>query len=282
MSQKIIIFGARGWLAKKFANFLPGATLTAVNIADPSQVDSILDNVRPDVVINAAGKTGRPNIDWCEDHKVETYYSNVTGPIVLAELCSKRRIYMVHLSSGCIFDGESPHPGGWTETDVPGPVSYYGETKVRSEFHLLNSEGNILILRLRMPVDKEPGIRNLITKLAKYPQVINVVNSVTVVDDFLVATVQLVEQRQTGIFNVVNPVPVRHREILEWYRELVEPAHSYEMITVERMYEQGLAKAGRSNCVLNTDKLARAGIFLPDAPEAIRNCLREYPKATRS
>ena len=93
MSQKILIFGARGWIANRFAGFLPGTTLTAVNIADPSQVDAILGMVRPDIVINAAGKTGRPNIDWCEDHRKETYYSNVTGPVVLAEACSKRKIY---------------------------------------------------------------------------------------------------------------------------------------------------------------------------------------------
>ena len=279
MSQKILIFGARGWLANKFAGSLPGATLTAVNIADPSQVDSILGNVRPDVVINAAGKTGKPNIDSCETDRARTFLSNVTGPVVLAEACLKRRIYMVHLSSGCIFDGESPSPGGWTEIDVPNPVSCYGRSKVDGDFGLMNSGAKVLIERIRMPIDSKLYGRNLITKLVKYPQVIDVVNSVTVVDDLLAATIQLMEQRQTGIFNVTNPVPVRHQEILEWYREFVDPNHSYEMITVEQMYEQGLAKARRSNCVLNTKKLKDAGIKLPNAPEAIRNCLREYAKA---
>ena len=183
---------------------------------------------------------------------------------------------MVHLSSGCIFDGESPSPGGWTETDVPNPVSYYGETKAQAEFNLLNSPGNILIVRLRMPIDKEPGIRNLITKLANYKKVINVLNSVTVVDDFVSATVQLIEQSRTGIFNVVNPGPVRHQEILGWYRELVDPDHSYELITLEQMYEQGLAKAGRSNCISSSEKLEKAGIKLPDAVTQIRACLKEY------
>src|SRR3989344_6945974 len=279
MSDKVLIFGARGWLAKRFAGVLPGATLTAVNIADPSQVDSILGSVRPDVIINAAGKTGRPNIDSCETDRARTFLSNVTGPVVLAEACSKRRIYMVHLSSGCIFDGESPSPGGWTEIDVPNPVSCYGRSKVDGDFGLMNSGAKVLIERIRMPIDSKPYGRNLITKLVKYPQVIDVVNSVTVVDDLLAATIQLIEQRQTGIFNVTNPVPVRHQEILEWYREFVDPNHSYEMITVEPMYEQGLAKARRSNCVLNTKKLKDAGIKLPNAPDAIRYCLREYAKA---
>ena len=279
MSQKILIFGARGWLANRFASFLPGATLTAVNITDPSQVDSILGNVRPDVIINAAGKTGRPNIDWCEVNRAQTFLSNVTGPMVLAEACLKRRIYMVHLSSGCIFDGESPSPGGWTETDVPNPVSYYGETKVRSEFHLLDSPGDILILRPRMPIDGKPNPRNMITKIAGYPSVINVPNSVTVVDDLLYTTKELIGQRRTGIYNVVNPGPVRHEDILTAYREIVDPSHSCEFITLEQFYERKVTIARRSNCVLNTVKLTDAGIKLPDAPEAIRNCLREYAKA---
>jgi dTDP-4-dehydrorhamnose reductase len=42
----------------------------------------VLDEVKPDVVINAAGKTGKPNVDWCEDHKEETLRSNDTGPLV--------------------------------------------------------------------------------------------------------------------------------------------------------------------------------------------------------
>lgn len=273
---KILIFGAKGWLANKLAGFLDNAHLASVDIAKPRDVAMALDLVKPDVVINAAGKTGRPNIDWCEDHKAETYYSNVTGAVVLAKACSERNIYFVHLSSGCIFEGESPFPGGWTEEDVPNPVSYYGQTKVEAEFRLLDMDGKILMIRLRMPVDKEPGIRNLITKITRYPKVIDVINSVTVVDDLLNATAYLVDCQHTGIFNVVNPVPVRHREILEWYRELVDPNHSYETITVEQMYEQGLAKAGRSNCVLSTEKLENTGIKLPDAPEAIKNCLREY------
>lgn len=278
MIQKILIFGAKGWLANKFAGFLGNATIASVDITKPRDVAVALDLVKPDIIINAAGKTGRPNIDWCEDHREETRQSNAFGPLVLAKACLERGIYLVHLSSGCIFDGESPYPGGWTEEDMPNPVSYYGQTKVEGEFRLLDSDCKVLIIRLRMPVDKEPGIRNLITKITRYPKVINVLNSVTVVDGLLDAAARLITQQHTGVFHVVNPVPVRHREILGWYQQLVDPKHSFEMITVEQMYEQGLAKAGRSNCILSTKKLENAGIKLTDAPEAIKNCLRGYRK----
>ena len=276
MNRKILIFGSRGWLANKFAKFIPNAKLSSVDISDPCEVGSALDSIKPDVVINGAGKTGRPNIDWCEVNRYETHRSNVSGPLTLANACLKRGIYLVHLSSGCIFNGESPFPGGWTETDVPNPVSYYSETKVQAESYLLNTNGRILIVRLRMPVDREPNQRNLITKLVAYPKVIDVVNSVTVVEDLLQATVQLIEGDYIGVFNVVNPIPVRHSEIMEWYQELVDLHHQYEMIPLDELYRQGLAKARRSNCILNTEKLVNAGVQLPDAVTRIRECLKKY------
>ena len=281
MTEKVLIFGS-GWLGNKFKKFLPQSRLSKIDIANPKEVCEILDCIRPDIVINAAGKTGgKPNdppenIDWCEVHKEETRRSNVLGPIVLADACVERGVYLVHLSSGCIFDGESPIPGGWKESDFPNPVSYYSQTKVEAEYRLLNLDAQILIVRLRMPVDSQPSPRNLITKLARYPKVIDVVNSVTVVDDFLEATVRLGYCGQTGIFNVTNPAPVRHREIMEWYRELVNPDHCCKMITVEQMYDKNLATARRSNCILNTDKLSGVGITLPDSEIRIRECLREY------
>ena len=74
----------------------------------------------------------------------------------------------------------------------------------------------------------------------------------------------------------MNPIPVRHQEILSWYREFVDPAHEYELIPAEDLFSRGLAKAGRSNCILDTTKLQQEGIYLMDAPTRIRECLEEY------
>ncbi len=271
---KILIFGP-GWLGHKLAEYLH-AELSSIDITDKPAVVALLDRVRPDVVVNTAGKTGKPNIDWCEDHKQETIQSNIVGPLVLLGACEPRGIRLVHLSSGCIFTGASPHTGGFTELDAPNPVSFYSWTKAYADEVL--QKFPVLILRLRMPVDKESNQRNLITKLAGYAKVINVENSITVVDDLLAATGALIEQGATGIYNVANPGPVRHEEILAMYREIVDPAHVYELIGTEELYDLGLAKAGRSNCVLNTTKLGEAGVILPDARERIRESLFEYKR----
>ena len=108
--MKVMIFGSRGYLGGYFHTLYPDAVCSDVDIADPKAVSSILDAENPDVVINTAGRTGRPNVDWCEDHKLETMHSNVTGPLVLLEECGKRNIYWVHLGSGCVYKGDESTP----------------------------------------------------------------------------------------------------------------------------------------------------------------------------
>src|SRR4029079_17689062 len=116
---KTLIFGGDGYLGGKLKEIYPDAVTPKIDIADPLAVRAILDEVNPDVVINAAGKTGKPNVDWCEDHKEETLRSNVTGPLVLMEECLKRKIYLAHVGSGCIFSGPRERGGGYTEEDEP-------------------------------------------------------------------------------------------------------------------------------------------------------------------
>ncbi len=275
---KILIFG-RGWIGTMLGERM-GVPVLGADIADMSAVERALDEHRPRAVINAAGKTGKPNVDWCEDHKEETVRSNTTGPLVLMDACLRRGVFFAHLSSGCIFDGASPGPGGFTEEDAPNPVSFYGWTKAMADEVLRRFP--VLIMRLRMPIDGTPSPRNLITKLAGYRSVIDVENSVTVVDDLLTAVAELVARRKTGIYNVANPEPVRHRDIMRWYAEIVDPGHAYELIGADELARRGLAKARRSNCILDTSKLRREGIRMTPTEEAIKNCLRRYKKALDS
>lgn len=278
MTSKVLVFGA-GWLGHKFADRL-GGQLTKVDISDSGAVAHILDEVKPEIVVNTAGKTGRPNIDWCEDHKLETVNSNIAGALVLMRACVDRGIQLAHLSSGCIFDGAAPRPEGFSEEDETKPVSFYSWSKATADEIL--KKFPVLILRLRMPVDGEPGPRNLISKLASYPNIINVENSVTIVGDLLNATAALIEKKKTGIYNVTNPGHVTHKDIMRWYAEIVDPSHTYTLIPSDELQSRGLAKTGRSNCVLDTTKLQNEGIILQSAEDGINACLKAYAKALRA
>ena len=256
-------------MGQKYLQMYPNAHTPNADIADPHAVASALDENNPDVVINTAGKTGRPNIDWCEDHKLETLHANVMGPLVLAQECLKRDIYLVHLSSGCIYEGDNGGRG-FSEEDAPNFFgSFYSKTKAWSEQML--KEFPVLILRLRMPFEGSTAERNLIIKLTKYPRVLDVQNSLTYLPDFLDVSKKLIEQRKTGIYNVVNPGLTSPFEIMQKYKEMVKPDHEFEKLTLEDL--PNVTKAGRSNCVLSTDKLQEEGITLRPITEALEEAL---------
>lgn len=273
--MKYLIFGkSSGWLARKFNNFLEDSLISEVDITDLPAIRRELEEMSPDVVINAAGITGRPNIDWCEEHKLETVAGNVAGALNLELACAERDLYWVHLSSGCVFQGSGPYNKGFMEDDRPTPPSFYSCTKYWADEILKNFP--VLIIRLRLPIDNEPGPRNLIDKLLKYPRIIDSENSMTVIPDLLFAMKKLMEKRRTGVYHVVNPGTLRPSEIMMLYKELIDPDHQFEIISGDDLYKMGLAKATRSNCVLNTGKLEEEGIILTPIQERIREILYEY------
>lgn len=267
--MKVLLFGARGFMGKHFRSLYQDAIDANADIADPAAVARALDAEKPDVVINAAGKAGHPNVDWCEDHKMETVRSNVAGPLVLLEECAKRSLYWVHMSSGCIYTGDNGGRG-FTEEDAPNYAgSFYSRTKAWSDQIL--KEFPVLQLRLRMPFDASDDPRNLIVKLKKYTKVLDEPNSLTHLPDFLTAAKLLIERRKTGIFNIVNPGVISPFEIMQRYKNIVDPAHVFERLDVQGL--SSVVKAGRSNCFLSGEKLAAEGIRLPDVHTAIEAAL---------
>lgn len=248
---------------------------TDARIDDKEAVLKALDEHKPDAVVNAAGKTGRPNVDWCETHQAETIRGNVIGPMVLAEACHEKNLYLLHLSSGCIFYGNSPDPRGWAEDDFANPTSMYSRSKYSAEL-ALSTYPNVAIARLRMPIDDRPGERNLISKLSKYNPIIDVQNSVTIVSDLIDVCYKLIQMRATGIFHAVNPGIMRHRDLMALYRELVDPNHKNDWISNEELVSRGLATSIRSNCIMQSERLKALGIEMRPIDVALRDTMMKY------
>lgn len=267
--KKILIFGAKGFIGSKLRERYKTAACPDVDIADPLAVRQALERERPSIVINAAGKTGKPNIDWCEDHKMETLRSNVTGPLVLLDECQKRSIYLVHVGSGCIYDGKGGRHG-FTEADPPNfTKSFYSLTKAVSD--QLLAPFPVLQLRIRMPLCDEPSPRNLIVKLAGYRKVLDQKNSITYLPDFLLALDVLIDRRETGVFNVVNPGALSPYEIMKRFQQVVDPRHAFERLTISHL--PTVVRAARSNCILSSEKLLKTGVRMLDIGDALERAL---------
>lgn len=279
-NMKILILG-KGFVASRCNGAWEEAVMPGTKVYTKDDMLALLDEHKPDVVLNAAGVTGKPNVDWCEDHQVPTIEGNTLLPIVVALACQERNVYLLHVGSGCIFYGDSPHPDrAWRENDFGNPSAVYSRAKWAADL-ALSTLPNVGIARIRMPIDWIPSERNLIDKLANYPKVIDVENSVTIIDDMIDVFWQLLEKKAEGIFHVTNPGTLKHKETLALYKELVDPNHTNEWISNEDLVKQGLAKKGRSNNFLASERLAEIGIHMRDVHEAIRDTMEKYAQAKK-
>lgn len=273
---KIFIIGSKGYFGANFVDFFNKKgweVLTdRLDIRDYSAVKKFLTEKKPAVVLNAAGKTGTPNVDWCESHKSETMSVNVAGAINITCVCAELGIYFVQIGSGCIYEGNNSGQG-FSEEDPPNFFgSFYSRTKILSENAL--KEFNVLQLRVRIPVEGRSHPKNVIDKLVKYNKIISVENSFTVVEDFLPATYELIQKRQTGIFNMTNPGATNHRFIMEHYTKIVDPKKTFTYMTLDELAK--ITTAPRSNCVLKTDKLEKLGIKMPEIKKRIPEIMEKY------
>jgi len=268
---RILIFGAAGYLGTHYSRYFAGSAGTAADIADRESVEESLDRHSPEVVLNCAGKTGRPTVDWCESHRAETLRSNVLGPVVLAEACRARRILLVHLSSGCLYEGAN-EGRGFSEADPPNFTgSFYVRSKTCAE--LLLQDFPVLILRPRMPFDDSLHPRGLIGKLVRYRRVLDTPNSLTYVPDLLAATRHLISVGQIGVFNVTNPGVTSPLDIMCRYRDVVDPKHVLEPLSAAELDRQVVAR--RSNCQLCTRKLEETGYRARPVTCAIDEALQQ-------
>ncbi|MBP9761332.1 MAG: sugar nucleotide-binding protein [Candidatus Magasanikbacteria bacterium] len=275
--MKILIIGARGYIGDRCAKAWSDAVVFDGHIETKEDMLRALDMHAPDAVLNAAGITGKPNVDWCETHQLETIIGNTQLPILIAAACQERGVYLLHIGSGCIFYGDSPHPDKkWREYDMGNPTEVtYSRTKWAADL-VLSTLPNVGIARIRMPIDYMPSAKNMIDKLASYPKVIDVENSVTIVEDMVYAFRSLLEKKAPGIFHITNPGILKHREIMALYEKYVDPAHTNEWITNDDLVKQGLATKGRSNNFLSSTRLEEYGIQLREVHVAMDDVMQKY------
>lgn len=279
--KKILLFGSTGFIGSHLKDELTEKGYEVVGprieIRNLDEVRRAIENFKPDYVINATGMTGKPNVDWCEEHPVETYTVNVAGSLNIAAAALEKGLKVAQLSSGCVYDGDNKGKG-WTEEDKPNFFgSMYSRSRIASEMALKDFP-NILQLRIRIPILGEPNPKNLIDKLLKYPKMINIVNSCTVIGDFVPAAIKLMEMGTTGIMNMTNIGAMDHKAIMTMYKEIVDPG--FQLNIMEEEDQAALCKR-RSNCVLSSGKREGLGVHMPPLEESLKKVLGNYGKALK-
>ena len=159
----IYLLGGSGYVGRAYHELLERKGIAfrslgraEVDYADPATLLAALRADKPGFLINAAGYTGKPNVDACELHRADCLDGNSVLPGRIAEACATAGIPWGHVSSGCIYTGCRPDGTGFTETDAPNftfrqnNCSFYSGTKALGEE----------VLALHMHISKSRSFKN--------------------------------------------------------------------------------------------------------------------------
>ncbi len=285
MKIKLLIFGSKGWIGTQFINYLnenykndENFSYIETNVKADNEIlvnDIILSHC-PTHIISFIGRTYGPgfnSIDYLEQKGKlrENIRDNLYAPIVLASLANKHKIHYTYLGTGCIFSQENPLDKAYIEKDDPDFFgSSYSIVKGFTD-RLIRFYPNTLNLRIRMPIVDYNHPRNFITKITNYNKIISLPNSMTILSDFYPIIVDLIKKKETGTINLTNPGVISHNEILEMYKELVDPNFKWENFTIEE--QNKILASERSNNYLDTTKLVNMYPNIRDIKTGIRECL---------
>ena len=134
--MRVLLIGYRGQLGSDLqtvfaADDLVLATQEQMRVEDPTQVDAMIGQVRPDLILNCAAFH---RVDDCEEFAERAFEVNVFGVRNLAVAAARADATLVHFSTDYVFDGPRRTP--YTETDLPCPKCLYGVSKLAGEFLL--------------------------------------------------------------------------------------------------------------------------------------------------
>ena len=288
----IYLLGGSGYVGQAYQALLARKGIPFRNLrradldyTNPAVLSAALRADRPEFLINAAGYTGKPNVDACELHKGECLMGNAVLPGLVAESCTAAGVPWGHVSSGCIFTGARPDGSGFSEADEPNftfrqdNCSFYSGTKALGE-EVLAGRPNLFVWRLRIPFNEVDTPRNYLTKLMRYPRLLAATNSISQLDEFCAATLACWEKRVPfGTYNVTNPGAITTHEVVALIEKSGVHPKKYEFFPSEADFMKVAAKTPRSNCVMDSTKLARVGIRLTEVHAAVETALRNWEKS---
>lgn len=146
--SRVLITGADGQLGRAFARGWPNEHevlalgSASLDVTDDACVTGVLDEFRPDLVINCAAYNA---VDQAQTDADRAYAVNAGAPALLASELAGRGAALIHFSTDYVFDGMQPHP--YSESDRTQPLSIYGDSKQQGEVAVAAAGGASLVFR---------------------------------------------------------------------------------------------------------------------------------------
>ncbi len=287
--MKILVYGYKGWIGQQFIQLLKSSNST-YELGD-SRVDNIIEleneikRHSPTHIVSFIGRThGKiddkeyTTIDYLEQKGKlkENVRDNLFAPISLALVSKKYNIHYTYLGTGCIFTyiKDQEHIG-FTEESLPNFTgSGYSTVKGFTDMLMHQLEDTVLNLRIRMPIVGYDNPRNFITKITNYDKICSIPNSMTVLPELLPIALEMMKVNKLGTINLTNPGVISHNEILEMYKEYVDPEFTWKNFSIEE--QNKILASERSNNLLDTTKLETFWPNVKNIKDSIRDLLKNY------
>lgn len=277
--MKFLIYGHQGWIGNQVVLLLRHkyeVILGSSRVDNEKGLEKEILEHHPDRIISLTGRThgeGIQTIDYLEKpgKLVDNLRDNLYGPLCLAIVGKKYNIHVTYLGTGCIFNDEKDVTD-FSETSLPNFFgSSYSIVKGFTDRLMHQFEENVLNVRIRMPITDSHNPRNFITKITQYEKICSMANSMTVLPDLLPVMVDMSKRKLTGTINLTNPGVINHNEILEMYKEIVDPKFTWKNFTIEE--QDKILASKRSNNALDTSKLEKLYPAVLPIKESVRKCL---------
>jgi dTDP-glucose 4,6-dehydratase len=286
--MKILVYGHKGWIGQQFIEILKADAIGDEYILGEARADNI-DKVReellkhkPTHVVSFIGRTHGAigskiytTIDYLEQPGIlkENVCDNLYAPISLALACKELNIHYTYLGTGCIFSYiKGSETSGFTEADLP---NFFGSgySTVKGFTDRLMHQFADTVLNLRIGEDSP---RNFITKITTYEKICSIPNSMTVLPELLPIALDMMRANIVGTMNLTNPGVISHNEILELYKECIDPTFTWQNFNAEE--QRKILASERSNNLLDTTRLEAFAPQVRPIKQAVREIMQNYKK----
>lgn len=255
----VLLLGASGFLGSHAKRALEAAGMSVLSVdtrlRDAATISQHIKKSRCSYVVCAAGISGRPTIDWCEDHEYETWETNYLDMLNLMRTCHEHGAHLTIFGSGMVYKGgDKPI----TETHPPDFVDkVYTKYRILLESATQLFPASVLYLRILYPVTFDGHEKCFFTKMTKRADSVHdIAVPLTVVPALFPLIPAMLRQRACGVFNFVNEGLVR----LPW---LLETAGiPYQLAAASDTTKRG-------DFVLDVSKLKSLGIAVQTVRDAI-------------
>ncbi|MDU3338232.1 dTDP-4-dehydrorhamnose reductase [Paraclostridium bifermentans] len=206
--MKIIVAGGKGQLGLELSRQLSldskyeviSTDRNELNILDFYQVNSFIEEIKPDVIINCAAHTA---VDLCESDVENAYKINALGARNLAMCCEKVGAKFVQVSTDYVFDGRGTRP--YREDDETCPNSIYGTSKLLGEQFTKEFCSKYFIIRTAWLYGDGNNFVKTMLKLSETNKELNVVDdqigSPTSTVDLAKAIINLINTEYYGTYH---------------------------------------------------------------------------------